>query len=145
MVKERNKAIPAVYLVLRREEKILWMRRFNTGYSDGEYGLPSGHVEKEEFPVDALVREAKEEVGIDVDRESIRFLHCTYRVFSDEQDRIDLFFETSYWAGEPENMEPCKCDEMGWFLESEPPEAGMRYIKAAIKLGSHGISYSEQR
>jgi 8-oxo-dGTP diphosphatase len=143
MMKERNKTIPAAYLVLRRNNSILWMRRANTGYRDGEYGLPSGHVEKDESAVDALIREAKEEIGIDIGPKDVRFLHCMYRNCEDGPDRTDFFFEVSNWAGEPENRESRKCDDMSWFPEAEPPPGAMEYIKAAIELGKNKVTYSE--
>jgi len=37
MVKERHKVVPASYLVLIKNGKILLQRRFNTGYEDGKY------------------------------------------------------------------------------------------------------------
>ena len=37
------------------------MLRQNTGFMDGFYGLPSGHVELYETPVGAIIREAQEE------------------------------------------------------------------------------------
>ena len=72
MKRERNKAVPAVYLILERDDGcILLMRRCNTGYQDGNYNLPSGHVEDGELPKAAMVREAKEEIGIDVAQEDL--------------------------------------------------------------------------
>lgn len=42
--KERFKVVPAVYLVLRRGEGVLLLRRANTGYQDGKYSLIAGHL-----------------------------------------------------------------------------------------------------
>ena len=61
-MKTRNKAVPAVYLILERDNKILIARRANTGYEDGNYQVPAGHVEEAELPTEAVIREAKEEV-----------------------------------------------------------------------------------
>jgi 8-oxo-dGTP diphosphatase len=46
MLKQKHKNIPASYLMLMKDDKILLQRRCNTGYKYGEYGIPSGHVEK---------------------------------------------------------------------------------------------------
>lgn len=54
MSKERPKAVPAVYLFMRNGNEILLMRRQNTGYFDGWYSVPSGHVEVGELPLQAL-------------------------------------------------------------------------------------------
>lgn len=66
MSKERYKIIPTVYLVLIRENKILLLRRYNTGFMDGYYSFPAGHVEANETLTQAMVREAKEEIGVDI-------------------------------------------------------------------------------
>ena len=49
------------------EIEILLTLRKNTGYRDGEYELPGGHVEAGEDLMQAMVREAREELLIDID------------------------------------------------------------------------------
>lgn len=45
MSKDRYKQIVAVHLILQQDDKILFQLRKNTGYGDGLYSLPGGHVE----------------------------------------------------------------------------------------------------
>ena len=42
----------AVYLILRKSDKILLMNRANTGWMDGHFSLPSGHMKpvRKDFP-----------------------------------------------------------------------------------------------
>jgi len=54
----------AVYLLLLRDGQVLLLRRHNTGYEDGNSRVIAGHVERDERVTTALVREAAEEVGI---------------------------------------------------------------------------------
>ena len=54
--KERFKLIPAVYLLLRRDEEVLLLRRANTGYQDGKYGLIAGHLDGDELGTVAMSR-----------------------------------------------------------------------------------------
>ena len=65
------KIIPSVYLILERDGKILLGRRCNTGFLDGHYGLAAGHAEAYETFREAMVREAKEEIGIDIDVDNL--------------------------------------------------------------------------
>lgn len=144
ITKERNKAIPASYLVLRDANKILLLRRFNTGYCDGQYSLPAGHVEAKESPLDCLIREAEEEVGIQIKKQDVLSVHTMYRPLSDETNqRIDIFFEVSRWFGEIQNKEPHKCDEMSWFSINKLPKNTIPYIKAGLEALSAKKPYSD--
>ena len=129
MQKERNKSVPAVYIILKKGEEILLGRRKNTGYYDGWYGGPAGHVDAKELPSIAGVREAKEEVGIDINPTDVKFAHALYRTAHDETgDRSDYFFIVEKWDGEPKIMEPEKCDDLQWFLITLNYETPRRYF-----------------
>ena len=62
MAQERFRAPLAVFIIFQKEDQIWLQRRANTGYRDGEYDVPSGHVEVGEAMSAAAVREAKEEI-----------------------------------------------------------------------------------
>ena len=65
-MKERfQNAIVADLLMTKQEngkKQILLSKRKNTGYKDGEYELPGGHLEENEDLYEAMIREAKEEL-----------------------------------------------------------------------------------
>lgn len=56
---DRYRFIGAVYIILRDNNKVLLLRRANTGYYDGDYSLPAGHMDGDEPAAHAAVREAK--------------------------------------------------------------------------------------
>ncbi len=141
---ERNKAVPAVYLILKQDGKILLGRRANTGYHDGDYSLPSGHVEFSELPIHAIIREVKEEIGIDILPEDIRFVHFMYREKQDPTgDRVDIFFEAAKWTGEIRNNEPHKCDDVSWFPINSLPPNMIEHIRQVILSVERGEVYAE--
>ena len=94
MSKDRFKLIPAVYLLLQHDNKILLARRANTGYQDGKYSLPAGHLDGDELATTGIIREAKEEIGIDLLPEDVSLVHTCHRLTRSQanQERIDLFF-----------------------------------------------------
>lgn len=144
VAKERFKLIPAVYLVLRRDNEVLLLRRANTGYQDGKYGLISGHVDGDELATVAMAREAKEEAGIDVHPKDLRFVHVVHRLGeSNDQERVDFFFEATKWDGEVTNMEPQKCDDLSWFQLDNLPENMLPIVKSVLTDVLNGVAYSE--
>ncbi len=78
-MKRYSGIIAEVYLVLIREERILLLRRYQTGYEDGNYSLVAGHVEAEETCKEAMIREAEEEAGIEIDYENLEVVHVMHR------------------------------------------------------------------
>ena len=139
----RHTIIPAVHVVLLRDDKVLLMRRFNTGYEDGKYGLPSGHVEKEEGLSVAAARELKEELGISVKPKSLILIH-TMRRNEPDGERVDFFFETRVWSGAIYNAEPKKCDEVIWVEERRLPDELIPYIKLFFRYYGVGRLFSEE-
>ncbi len=104
MNKERSKVNINVYLVLEQEGKILLALRKNTGYQDGQYSLVAGHVETGESAMVAMCREAKEEIGIDIDLEELEMVLTMHR--RTDRDNIDLFMRCSFWKNDIVNKEP---------------------------------------
>ncbi len=146
MKTDRNKAVPASYIILEKEGKVLLLRRYNTGYQDGYYSLPAGHVEARETPSDTAVREAKEEIDVSIKPMDLTLVHVLYRQAMDETgDRIDFFYKTNKWTGEISNLEPNKCDDLSWFSPNQLPTNLTREVEHMFKALTQGILFSELR
>jgi 8-oxo-dGTP pyrophosphatase MutT (NUDIX family) len=147
MPKEHFKITPASYLVLIKDEKILMSRRFNTGYEDGNYSLPAGHLDGGETFRQAMVREAKEETGIILNPDALKTVHVMHRLVKFEnvgiRERIDAFIRADAWDGKIKNMEPNKCDDLRWFPLNELPQNNIPFVKYALECIQKNIFYSE--
>jgi mutator protein MutT len=142
---DRHKVVPAVYLILRQGQEVLLMRRAGTGYMDGMYSVPSGHLEGKESAEHAACREVTEEIGIDIRTEDLKLVHTMHRLAEEgDHERIDLFFEATKWKGEPSNAEPDKCDDVKWCHIDELPENTIPIVRVAIENATKGLVYSSQ-
>jgi len=102
-----------VLMLLIKENKVLLMRRQNTGWADGDYDLVGGHHDGHESLRQALAREALEEIGITVKPEDATFTH--FLQYIDDTEYLYSFYTVKKWQGEPEIKEPHKCDKLEWF------------------------------
>lgn len=147
MVKDRHREVPASYLVLIKDGKVLLSRRFNTGYMDGNYSLPAGHVDKGETFTHCIIRESKEEIGIDLSPEDLKVSHLMHRFsgaqWGDLGYRIDVFFTSDKWQGDIVNKEPDKCDDLSWHNLNNLPNNIIPYIRQALEGINKKIFYSE--
>ena len=81
---ERFKMRVAVHLILEQDNKYLLLRRYNTGYEDGNYSVVAGHVDGNETIVSAMKREALEEAGINIDEKDLKIVQIMHRKSGDE-------------------------------------------------------------
>jgi 8-oxo-dGTP diphosphatase len=130
----------AVHLFLIQDDKILLLRRYSTGYEDGNYSVVAGHLDGGEKIVTAAIREAKEEVGIDIQEKDVEIVQMMHRISNDE--RIDFFVTVSAWDGEITNKEPHKCDALSWFPLDRLPENTIPYVRQAIQNYLQGVPFT---
>lgn len=136
-----QRPIVDVHLLLVRDGKILLTQRHG-GYAAGGWHAPSGKVENETL-VAAVIREGREEVGVEVDPADLRCVHALHVQNPDEEPRIGWFFEATRWLGEPTNREPDKCARIDWFdLDGGLPDGMIPYPGAGIAAYRAGIPFS---
>jgi mutator protein MutT len=139
----RNVNIPASYALFIKDNKVLLTRRINTGYQDGKYMVPSGHVEAGETFTQALRREIKEEVGIDLTNADFKVVHIMNRLSGQKVPRVDVFFKIINWQGDIINAEPDLCDQVDWFEIDNLPDNTVHYLKFAFECIKQKLFYSE--
>lgn len=143
--KDRFKLIPAVYLILRKNDEVLLLQRANTGYQDGLYSMIAGHLDGDELATVGMVREAKEEAAIEINPKDLQLVHTTHRLTrgTPGQERIDLFFEAREWRGTITNVEPEKCDDLSWHPIDNLPANMSPYIRRVLAYVREGTAFSE--
>lgn len=137
---QRHKVTGDVHLLLRRGNKVLFGQRQNTGYEDGAWHLPSGHLEAGESVIAALVREAEEEIGVAIKGEDVQFSHIMHN--SSSGGRMAFFFTVRSWQGEPVNLEPDKCTALEWFAADALPDHMIGYCCTAMDHIASGTPFS---
>lgn len=141
-MEERFKCAVCVDLIATRKNasqaQVLLMRRKNTGDDDGNYELPGGHLESGEDLFDAMIREAKEELLVDVKRKDLSIAHIMHHYTG---KRINFVFHIdgtnySFQIGEKD-----KCDKLEWFDLDKLPQNISDKMRGMIKSVVRGTLY----
>lgn len=144
MTKERFTLRVSVHIIFSKNDEILLMRRANTGFHDGDYDLPAGHLEPNERATIAAIREAKEEVGIDLNRDDLKLSFILHDASPESgAEYIRLFFQATNWSGEVQNMEKEFCDDLSWFKPEDLPTNIIPFTKFVLEEIAAGKIYGE--
>lgn len=145
MSRERFKLSVSVFLILKKHNQILMIKRAHTGWMDGYWSLPAGAIDGNETILDAVTREAHEEVGIIVDPINITLDH-TMHCFTHNEEWLGQYFVADKWENEPSINEPEKHDDILWVTVDELPKNTIPYVEQAIMhilKSSHYSSYMD--
>jgi 8-oxo-dGTP diphosphatase len=126
-------------VVILREGKTLLAKRKGS-HGAGSWGSLGGHVEFGETPVDAVKREAREELGIEID--NIRFVSCT-NLLKEGKHYLDVSFVADLVSGEPRICEPDRIEALEWFAVEELPEPLFEPVRIALDALKSGQAYFE--
>lgn len=122
--------LAAVHVFMLRNDQVLLLRRYNTGYEDGKFSVPAGHLDGDETVLSAARREVLEEVGIELSDHDLAVVGVMHRRSDDE--RVDFFLAAERWRGEPVNLEPEKCDLLAWYALDGLPANTVPYVCRAL-------------
>ena len=136
----RHTVYVAVFAIVIRDGEVLLLRRHNTGYRDGQYGLPAGHLEVGENVENAVVRELFEETTLHAEPDDVEIKHVSHNRDGDEY--VNFFGRVDKWHGEPRNSEPQKCDDIRWFSLNALPENTIPYVEDTLLHIEKGVVFS---
>lgn len=140
--KEKFRPYAAAYLVLIKDRQVLLLRRFGTGYQDGNYSLVAGHLDGGETTKQCIIREAREEAGINIKLENLEVVHVMHRLNPD-REYFDIYLRAEKWTGDITNMEPDKCNELRWCNVNNLPCNTVPEVKSALENINNNAHYSE--
>ena len=149
MKKEHYRALSAVFPVILKKDgervSLLLHRRANTGYMDGLWDIAgSGHVDLGETAVQALARECREELGIDLEPDGLRFAHLSHNVDPDGAETYyNIYFWVDAYRGVPQILEPDKCAALEWFDVRELPQDMIPVRRADVEHCLRAELYTE--
>jgi 8-oxo-dGTP diphosphatase len=123
-----------VFLLLTRSDHVLLALRQGTGFADGMWNLPSG---KAETAAAAVIREAHEELGIQLAEHEVSFAATVHCRNTDTDTRVGLFFHAAARDSPrdaPFNAEPHKCAKIAWHPMAMLPGTTMPYSALGVSL-----------
>jgi mutator protein MutT len=109
----KHHAIPTVNVYIINDKKLLLSRRVNTNWMNGFLCAPGGHIEEGETPTVAIVREIKEELGVDINPNDLDFFCVAVR---NEKPNEHIAFSFAIVDKDYAffNNETSKCSELVW-------------------------------
>ncbi|MDB5166167.1 MAG: hypothetical protein JWM37_239 [Candidatus Saccharibacteria bacterium] len=133
----KHTVIPSVNVFVVRDDKILLGRRADTGWMDGYLCPPGGHVEPYETPRLAMLREIREELGVDIDPADLEFV-CVAVRNTTPTEYVGYEFAINDKGYEFYNAEPDKCSELVWADVKELPDDIVAHFNEIITEGLLG-------
>ena len=124
--------VGAAILVLDEQNRLLMMKRSDNGC----WGLPGGATEPGEVVEDAVKRETREEVNLEIGEMSLFGVFSGPELYykypnGDEVYNVSIIYSSCDWRGEIELND--EHSEWSWFSVSEIPEEISPPIKPVIE------------
>ncbi len=129
-------------VVIVKDGKTLLTKR-KGAHGEGAWGSLGGHVEDGESPLETCRREAREELGIEID--NLRFVSCT-NMIKYGKHFVDISFLADHVSGEPRVMEDDRIERVEWFPLDALPEPlfePVRIVFEAMKTGQMFFDVNE--
>lgn len=141
--KSRQRPYIGVAVLLWKGDHLLLGQRSDSG----DWQFPGGHLELGESVLECATREVSEETGLQIS-------HAQHAGFTDEmfsvgeREYITLYVSAAYASGEPEIIEPEKCQCWQWFRCDQLPEPLflpiVNFLKQVPELGALQVAADTQ-
>ena len=144
-----------VHLLLLSDGDLLLGRRANTGYGDGAYEPPSGRLAERETLVEAAVRVAAAQMGIELDPARVSLAHVMHDVSG--HGRMAFFLTADGWdrprdagdalvsrdVGVPARLAgTTSYSDFGWYPLTQLPANMIDRARVAVRNYAAGARFS---
>ena len=133
-----------VHLLLLSDGDLLLGRRANTGYGDGAYEPPSDRLAERETLVEAAVRVAGTQVGIELDAGRVSLAHVMHDVSG--HGRMAFFLTADGWE-RPSDIDATarlagtgSYSDFGWYPLTELPANMIDRARVAVRNYAAGAA-----
>ena len=121
-------------MIITKDDKVLLMKRKST-HGKGTWSTPGGHLDFGETLEGCAVREAKEEVGVDV--VDVRFRAVTNDVFEETGRHYITVWMEGKTSGDPVIAAEREVEEIGWFAWDALPQPLFLPLGNLVKENSY--------
>ena len=128
---------------MQKNIRIRIMLLKQTKPNGGNYSLVGGTVESDELARAALIRESKEEAGIQLQEKDLILVHVLHQKKHGNEDRITLYFKAIRWEGKLRARETAKFKDTRWFPLDKLPDNITPKVRQALRNYRRGVAYSE--
>lgn len=98
-------------MLVKSDRVLLCHRHPNRRWYPDVWDIPGGHIDTGETPANAVRRELREELGVEIRIESDE----PFRVYDPATDLTLYAWVVTEWSGEISNLAPDEHDDVAWF------------------------------
>ena len=130
-------------IILRRNNEVCLLQRGAVKLHAGFYAIAGGGIDGNETIKQGTVREAQEELGINLEEKDLSLVHVLHVKTEAGGEYINFFMEATIWQGKPSIMEPHKFDNIAWFMLDNLPKNIMPMHRHVFEMIGKSTVYSE--
>ena len=144
MTKLKKPGVGVSCIIIKDNIVLIGKRKSING--DGKWAFPGGHIEIGESFEQCVLREIKEETGLqDIEIIDSKPFAVTNDIYNNELHYITLFFRAKCLSGNPENKEPEKCYGWEWVKWNELPTPLFLPIENLLKQNLNILNMLDEK
>lgn len=137
-MEQNNRPKVGIGVMIFKKGKVLLGKR-RSSHGSGEYAWPGGHLEYMESFEECVKREVREEAGIEI--ENVRFLRLlNFKTYAPKH-YVDIGLMADWKSGEPQVLEPEKCEGWAWYGLDDLPEPLFAALPSYFEAHKTGKNY----